>query len=162
MALRLNPFTGNFDFVGSASSVNFSYHHILSGISLDIESNQHMIVAGELFVEGELNLNGYIVFSDLVDTDTDSLNFSFKESETPFSIPNKQEMILTSEFIVNAELNNQGTMSLILTSYDEFLPKWNVLDNDILLIKSGREMSLHGELVVDGEIQVQGRLIVLQ
>jgi hypothetical protein len=65
MSVKLNPFTGKFDLVGSggtsSSSDNFSYETIPLATTVTIPSNQQMIVHGGLTLLGTLVLDGMLV-----------------------------------------------------------------------------------------------------
>jgi hypothetical protein len=71
MSITFNPFTGNFDFVGTSSggssADNFSYHTIPASTLITIPTNQQMILTGDLDVEGELIVDGMLVIDDFVD-----------------------------------------------------------------------------------------------
>lgn len=63
MALKFNPFTGKFDFVGSTSSSedNFSYETIATGITITVPTYQQMALSHDIQVDGLLILNGRVV-----------------------------------------------------------------------------------------------------
>lgn len=84
MAVKFNPFTGNFDFIGNAGSSsstdeNFSYTYISPSQTKTIPSGQQMLVDGHMTVDGHLSVLGSIVdiskrvvnnfFYDLIDAE---------------------------------------------------------------------------------------------
>lgn len=62
MAITFNPFTGNFDFLGTSSGGsgidNFSYYEIPVGVTLVVPGGQEMIVTQDIMVRGDLIVRG--------------------------------------------------------------------------------------------------------
>ena len=65
MAFKFNPFTGNFDIVGSSSGGtspdNFSYSQINLGDTKTIPVNQQMILHQNIEINGTLIIDGTLV-----------------------------------------------------------------------------------------------------
>ena len=81
MSIKFNPFTNNFDFVGSGSSSggdNFSYYDVPVGVTINVPAGQQMLIDGHITVSGHLLVSGQVLdisnrvqekfFYDLIDT----------------------------------------------------------------------------------------------
>lgn len=70
MGIKLNPFTGKLDLVGSggsgvASAPNFSYETVATSEEITIPDGQQMLVYNDITIDGILNIDGELVIIDL-------------------------------------------------------------------------------------------------
>lgn len=115
MSVTFNPFTGNFDFVGtgspSTSADNFSYHTIPASSLITIPINQQMIVVDGLDVEGELIIDGMLVVDNFVDENNFFPPYNIAVGEV-YKVPARKQFFSAVSLEIDGELQVEGILAI--------------------------------------------------
>lgn len=113
MSITFNPFTGNFDFVGTSSgggADNFSYKKVIEGQSIVVPENQQMLVDGDLNVFGDLMIRGEV---KEITKRSDDNGFFFTKIKTHEFVTVKTDRLLLykNNLMVQGNLKVLGDMA---------------------------------------------------
>lgn len=109
MGIRLNPFTGQLDLVGSSGtpsgSDNFSYYEVPAFEIVIVPDGQQMLLTLDLMVRGDLIVRGFV--NELPDDDND-FDWTLIPAGVAVKIPANHVMFYKSPF-----LNVQGDLRVL-------------------------------------------------
>lgn len=148
---------------------NHGYREIISTERVYVESEQEMFITGELVLDGELYVDG-ILTSDTIEVPSVAIpddNFSFWDIpiNTTKTIPVTQQMLVDALIQIDGQINIEGELSIIIDEdtedqADEFLPPFEILINEFFTVGERREMFLTDVLLLDGTINIDGKLSI--
>ena len=133
---------------------NFAYSEITKRVN--IPEHQQMIVDADLIIENELQIDGYCLLEEVGNV----INFSFKEIVTSLAIPAHQQMIADGELLLDNDLILEGEVSILTGIDDEFVPWYEIPTGKVINIKQYREYFISDDIILDGVIEVEGRLVI--
>lgn len=112
MGIKFNPFTGNFDFVGTGSTGssvdNFSYKNIETGVTVEVPETQEMLLQSDIMVDGDLFSSGNVV--QLQDWSKWAFFWDYIPVSESIRVPVNRLMLYMNPFMVDGNLMVEGTL----------------------------------------------------
>jgi hypothetical protein len=148
----------------------FSYKLIGAGETVTIPADQEMFLADRIDIDGTLIVDGHLAVGEGVPPVEPIVipgdNFSYTEVQLAqvINIPVRQQMVVDGMMTVDGVLEIDGELAFLPAppepEEDEFLPWYEIPSGKVISIKQYREYFLSEYLLLDGEIQIDGRLVI--
>ena len=151
---------------------NFSFFEVLD--ELTVPSGQQMVLVGKsVITEDELIIEGCVFLDDMKETVVPpppvyAENFSYHtvQSGLAVTVPADQQMLLDGDMIVEGQMVVEGQFVLIDEPEGQFVdpglyaPLFEIQAGELVRIAERREYWLSDSLILDGILQVEGRLLI--